>query len=565
MKYTSSFIIFLLFTTVLYSQNYLSPQWKISRKYNGSEPTNQSINTWQNVNLLLSWERQGYFWQDEKCYLINDFYLPDNLKGQELILSFSLQCNIEKVFVNGRLIAENLPNTFWYDRGKKNEYKIPYSNLKFNEKNRISIIVNSLSYTGGISHNICELHPDNYIDTKVNISFSKKAHLFKESDKLEFNISTIAFANGELNLLINNDFHEQKEKQRFKIAKGENNLKVELNPSNFEPGFYECIALQNDGSFAGTVEWFTVEPEKIKCENKAPDEFDAYWTKAINELKSIEPNYKLTKVDSLCSASRNGYVVEMQSLGNLTIRGYYFVPKSKGKFPVIMHVPGYGYGFTHHNGFKSNTNNVAELALCVRGHGISRDVFNPLDSATGIWGYKLYDKQENAYRGIYMDCVRGVDFLLNQPEIDPSRIGVSGGSQGGGLTLATAALCKENISACAFFDPFPSDIREFTNIRTLVETELNVFLNYYNNIVSFEEMLQVQDFNDTKFFANKISCPSFFAAALFDDDIPPHLGFAAYNKIKAKKQYKIYPKDSHLGESNYQKDFMEFFKNEFEY
>src|ERR1041385_7277586 len=63
----------------------------------------------------------------------------------------------------------------------------------------------------------------------------------------------------------------------------------------------------------------------------------------------------------------------------------------------------------------------------------------------GIWGYKLCSEKENAYRAIYMDCVRAVEFLLSRPEVDANKICVMGGSQGGGLTLATAGLCGDKI------------------------------------------------------------------------------------------------------------------------
>ena len=54
--------------------------------------------------------------------------------------------------------------------------------------------------------------------------------------------------------------------------------------------------------------------------------------------------------------------------------------------------------------------------------------------------YHVTDRERYYYRGAYMDCVRGIDFLHRRTEIDTSRIGVWGSSQGGGLTLATAAL-----------------------------------------------------------------------------------------------------------------------------
>jgi len=159
-----------------------------------------------------------------------------------------------------------------------------------------------------------------------------------------------------------------------------------------------------------------------------------------------------------------------------------------------------------------------------------------------------------------MDCVRTVEFLISRTEIDSSRIGVMGGSQEGGLTLATAGLCGNKIAACAYFDPFPCDQRDLLKIRTICNFELKSYLRYYNNPCSFEEDLIIQDLIDSKDMATRIKCPVFFATGLFDDDCPPHIGFSAYNNIRAQKHFKIYPNDSHLGESNHDKKFWAFIK-----
>lgn len=552
---------------IVFSQNILSPNWKISfADTTKTQNWTSNIDKWKNVNLLLSWESQGYFWKNGTVCIAQEFIIPKEFQSKPIDLSLSLQCNVKQIYINDKHIGGNLPNTFWSERGKQTTYAIADSCLNFGEKNKIAIVVSDLSYTGGISHNFCSIKAKNSTQTNaIKIDFPTTNHFFDTTNKVTFEIKTKADKKGKLSLIIKNDFHDTIINKEFIVEKGESKIIFEDNNLKQNPGFYESTAILNNGSYTGTVEWFTVSPEKIECTKNKVNGFNEYWDKALNELKNIEPNFKLKKEEKLCSDSKTGYIIEMQSIGDLTIRGYYFVPKTKGKHPVVLHVPGYGYGFDYIDGFKNNKEEVAELALCVRGHGISADVFNPLASPSGIWGYKLCSKEENAYKGIYMDCVRAVDFLLSRPEIDTSRIGVEGGSQGGGLTLVTAGLCNDKISAAAFFDPFPSDIRGFMKTRTIIVEELKLHLDYYNNECSFDEMLNTQDLLDTKYFADRIKCPVLFGTALFDDDCPPHVGFAAYNRLKSAKKYKIYPNDSHLGESNYGKDFMQFFKTQFNY
>ena len=560
-------ILFLLSINIS-SQNFLSPFWKISCTDTAEALQIQfSTADWKDVNLLLSWERQGYFWHDGKCCIANDFTIPANFKDSTLILSLSLQCNVESIYINGKYIGGKIPNQFWTNRGAKTEFILPKDCIRAAAKNIIMIFASDLSYTGGISHNYCSLSPkfaNNYSDIKIVVPADD--HLFSVDDKTKkINLNYKAQRQGRIQLSIANDFHESFVNKTFEVEKGDGVISFSFENIITRPGFYECVAILNDGSYTGDVQWFALSPDKIECTNNTAAGFKQYWDEALNELSLVKSEFNMRKVDSLCSTNRDGYIVEMKSIDGLTIRGYYFVPRTQDKHAAILHVPGYGYGWEYLNDFLTSAENVAELAICVRGHGISADVFNPGSETPGIWGYKLCSENENAYRAIYMDCVRAVEFLLNRPEIDTSRIGVMGGSQGGGLTLVTAGLCNDKIKACAYFDPFPCDTRDHLKIRTMCNTEIKNFLKFYNDECTFDHALDIQDLIDTKGFADWIKCPAFYAAALFDDDCPPHVGFAAYNKIKSQKKFKIFPNDSHLGESNPHADLMRFLKTQLEF
>ena len=560
--------IILLFSIVnsLNAQNFLSPLWKISFTDTVSKAShNINDKQWQDVNLLLSWERQSYFGQNGTCNIATDFYVPEAYKNDKLELTIGLHCDIRDIYVNDQYIGGAIPNSFWSDRNKRTTFSIPSNILKNNQANRIVIVASNLSYTGGKSYMYCQIHPVNSKNnSSVAIGFSTKNHVFELKDeKIGLTIQTNATKNGKVTLSIFNDFHKPIMKRVLTVKKGIVKTFVSFSDLDLTPGFYECTAILDDQSYSGTVGWFSIAPEKVKCENDTIKGFSQYWTTTLLDLKKVAPKFRMHKVDSLCSGKRDGYVIEMQSLGNLTVRGYYFVPRGQDKYPAILHVPGYGYGFQNLTEFLERKENVAELALCVRGHGISADVFHPGFGVPGVWGWNLCSETDNAYRSIYMDCVRAVEFLMSRPEINTSKIGVEGGSQGGGLALVTAGLCPENISALAYFDPFPADLRDHIKIRTIMQQEIKASLKFYNNTCSFEDALHVQDLLDTKGFAYTIDCPVFYATALFDDDCPPHVGFSAYNRIKSTKEYRVFPEDSHLGESNYQKDFMAFFGKQF--
>jgi cephalosporin-C deacetylase-like acetyl esterase len=564
MKKIFLFISFLLFlSTGMFAQNLLSPIWKISFTDTSEKNVNQiSTSDWKDVNLLLSWERQDYFWLDGNGCIANEFSVPNKLTNSKLILSIGLDCDVKSIYVNEKFIGGNLPNQFWSNRGARTEFILPDDCLLKGKQNRIAIFISNLSYTGGISCNFCSISPKGTeANPEIKIEIPAIDHNYSVDEDNSFSIKYNAANKGKIKLSIINDFHQSFVQNEYKAEKGKGDIRFDFEDVITKPGFYECIVIMNDGGYSSDVKWFALSPEKIECTNNTVPRFKEYWDENLAELKKVKPEFHLTKKDSMCTDNRDVYIAEMKSLGGLTIRGYYFVPRTAGKHAAVLHVPGYGQGYEDRRVFLENREDVIELALCVRGHGISADVFNPGFGVPGIWGYKLCSETEIAYRGIYLDCVRAVEFLLSRPEVDPSRIGVMGGSQGGGLTLATAGLCSDKIKACSYFDPGPCDPRDHLKTRTMCKREFINFLNFYNNECTLEDALNVWDLIDTKGFADWIKCPVFFVTSLFDDDIPPHLGFSAYNTITAPKSFKIYPDLGHLNDKAYGVQ-MQFLKNE---
>ena len=556
-------LVFSFFSIALWAQNFVSPTWKISFG-NITETSLTKVNTadWEDVNLLLSWERQGYYGGDGDACIVNYFSIPDELAGSKFILTIGLQCDIKNIYINGKLIGGNIPNQFWSNRGKRTEFTLPDDCLNKGKPNQIAVFISNLSYTGGISVNDCSVSTKGTVSASdIKIKIPAKDHLYTVENPNYFTINYNAIRKGKIKLSIFSDFHQSFVQHEYEVEKGEGTIRFDFNDKITQPGFYECMAIMNDGGYSSDVQWVTLSPEKITCTNNTVPGYKKFWDETLAELRTVKPDFKLIKKDSLCTASRNGYIVEMKSLGGLTIRGYYFVPKTTGKHAAILHVPGYSDGYRNLSAFLQNSENVVELALCVRGHGISADVFNPGFGVPGIWGYKLCNETEAAYRGIYMDCVRAVEFLLSRPEVDASRVGVMGGSQGGGLTLATAGLCNDKIRACSFFDPFPCDVRDHLKIRTMCNKEFKSYLKFYHNECTFEDALNVHDLLDSKGFAEWIKCPAFFVTSLFDDDVPPHIGFSAYNRISSPKSFKIYPELGHLNDKAYGVQ-MQFMKNE---
>jgi cephalosporin-C deacetylase-like acetyl esterase len=282
------------------------------------------------------------------------------------------------------------------------------------------------------------------------------------------------------------------------------------------------------------------EPEKIVSPADPQPDFDEFWQRAKAELAAVNPQFKMIRIDSLCTEKHNVFLVEMRSLGNALIRGWYQVPSKPGRYPAIMQVQ--GYSSTIVPSYVNYGDDIIGFGLNIRGHGNSTDDVNP-----GFPGYiltNLEDKEKYIYRGAYMDCVRAVDFLCSRPEVDASRIAVEGASQGGALTFATAALNNDRIAVCAPQVPFLSDFRDYFRVAVWPANE---FIDLVENQkkLTWDQVFYTLSYFDIKNLAHLIRAPMIMGVGLMDEVCPPHINFAAYNLVTAEKRYIVYPEAGH--------------------
>ena len=225
----------------------------------------------------------------------------------------------------------------------------------------------------------------------------------------------------------------------------------------------------------------------------------------------------------------------MRSLGSVRVSGWYEVPKSPGPHPAVLRFPGYGQNMRPIARF----DDMAAFSFNVRGHGNSKEDIagKPQD----YWIRGLDDKDTYYYRGAYMDCIRAMDFLCSRKEVDPKRIAVIGGSQGGGLSLATAAMDKR-VSLCAPGIPFLTNWEKY--FRTTHWPEMNKWIAAQDQR-TWDSTLKTLSYFDTMNMGPWIHCPVFMGVGLQDSICPPPTNFAVYNRVKGVKQYQVYPQANH--------------------
>ncbi len=320
------------------------------------------------------------------------------------------------------------------------------------------------------------------------------------------------------------------------LEKGELILKI---PGMEVPGFTNITChVEVDGIKYTNFLNIGFGPTDIKPTTTMPSDFIAFWDKAKADSRKLPLNPVVTLMPELCTHLVNVYHVQLQHYkANTHWYGMLAIPKKSGKYPAILRVPGAGV-----------RKQPAEIALAEQGfitlsvgiHGIPLDqddkIYN--DLRFGVLDryafFNLDDKDNYYYKRVYTGCVRSIDFLAELPEFDGKNIGVIGNSQGGALSIVTAAL-DPRVTALVAYHPALCDLTGDLNGRTggwpLMFAESNKKLTHK------PDKIETSKYYDVVNFAKILSkTPGYYSWGYNDNVCPPTSVFAAFNVITAPKQ-----------------------------
>ena len=284
--------------------------------------------------------------------------------------------------------------------------------------------------------------------------------------------------------------------------------------------------------------------DKYVSKVRKPDDIDQFWDEVLAETAKIPLDPEVV-LDPLRSSDEiDVYEVFYTSLDRVRIAGWYAVPKHRdGPLPGLLQVPGYNMEPPVPKVWARK--GYAAFSAAPRGKLRSNRQFNP--GYPGLLTYGMVDRNVYSYRGFYMDACRAVEFLLDRDEVDSDRIGVTGHSQGGGLTVSTAALRPE-IKAAAAGAPYLCgymDAIELTDAYPYQEIADYLRMNP-------DSRQQVEDtlaYFDGINLAHRITCPTIVSVGLQDSTCPPETGYAMFNAI-ASEDKKMYAYDGHGHDAN---------------
>lgn len=274
-------------------------------------------------------------------------------------------------------------------------------------------------------------------------------------------------------------------------------------------------------------------PEDFVSSVQRPADFDDFWNTLLEDVARIPLNPSMEHVPMRSTDEVDVYEIGYDSLDNVRIAGWYCVPKDSylpPPYPGLLIVPGYVSEPTLPKSWAKQ--GYAAIGVAPRGKLRSNAQYNP--GYPGLLVDNIVDRNTYSYRGFYIDACRAVDFALTRPEIDHSRIGVHGSSQGGALTITTAALRPDVITCGAAGAPYLCGFMEAAALtHSYPYEEINEYLRLYPE--REEQVRKTLEYFDGNNFAPNIKAPMLVYIGLEDDVCPPETGFAVYNEMTCEK------------------------------
>ncbi|MFI6879831.1 acetylxylan esterase [Streptomyces sp. NPDC050400] len=290
----------------------------------------------------------------------------------------------------------------------------------------------------------------------------------------------------------------------------------------------------------------------------APDDFDAFWEKTLAEAREHDLDARFEPVDVPYTAV-DVFDVTYAGFGGHPVKGWLVLPAGTSEpIPAVVEYIGYsgGRGLPHTH-LRWAAAGFAHFVMDTRGQGSGGtvgDTPDPVGSAPAVSGFMtrgIQDPHEYYYRRVYTDGVRAVDAARSHPLVDASRVAVTGGSQGGGITIAVAGLVPD-LKAAAPDVPF---LCHFGRAATLTERQPYREIAQYlkTHIGEDERVFRTLSYFDAMNFAARATAPGLFSAALEDLTCPPSTVFAAYNNwAGAERSMEVYAFNDHEGGGPFQ-------------
>lgn len=287
--------------------------------------------------------------------------------------------------------------------------------------------------------------------------------------------------------------------------------------------------------------------------NPRPANFDTYWDESLRELDVHDFKAEFVPNTTINPPHAECFDLWFTGTGGARVHAKFLRPRVRGgPSPAVLQF----HGYSASSGDWFHLLPLVGQGFCVaaldcRGQGGASEDAGQVKGNTLrghiIRGLGDPDPKKLYYRHQYLDTVLLARIVMGLPEVDAQRVGALGGSQGGGLAFACAALEPRIRRAVAIY-PFLCDYQRVWEMDLAKEAyeELRGYFRAFDPCHERErEIFTKLGYIDCQHLAPRIRGEVLMVTGLMDVICPPSTQFAAYNKITSPKDYVLYPDYGH--------------------
>lgn len=373
---------------------------------------------------------------------------------------------------------------------------------------------------------------------KIWIAPNHSDWTYKNGEAARFDVAVMENSNAVKNVKIYYEIGPEKMTPVKKDSVVLKDGKITLDGGTMKSaGFLRCVVTAKiDGVTYRNLATAGFEPLTLKPTVEMPTDFIQFWDKAKAELAEVPVDARMTLMPERCTETVNVYHVNLQNFAKGTrLYGILCIPKKAGKYPALLKVP--GAGVRPYNGDVAMAEKgIITFEIGIHGIPVNLDpsVYTVLSAGAlrGYQNYNLDDRDRFYYKRVYLGCVRANDFLVGLQQYDGVNLAVTGGSQGGALSVITAAL-DPRVKCLGAFYPALSDVTGYLHGRA------GGWPHYFDptnmTFNNTKEKIATCGYYDVVNFAKQLKNPAWFSWGFNDETCPPTSMYAAYNSITAPK------------------------------